>query len=161
MAIEGRGSTMAFFVGFVVCYYGTLIGAYSLLRVYVDPIWPMISRFEHRIIVALAICPVLSFVLFMITSSTLLLTSGEMGRYFMTPRKFFAIGWFAALVANFLVIHVGVRWAIDPALGTPWVGVVGIPRFNLVFFVVAPTAGFVGGAALSTLAAAIASARNE
>jgi hypothetical protein len=157
----GRGSALAFFVGFVVCYYLVLLAARSIVGSAFIRTWPMVSAFKHRIMLALVICPSLSCVLSMYISSLRLFSFGGMGRDIMTRGKFFATGWSSALLANYFAVVIALRWAIDESVGKPWMEMVGIPRFNLVFELAAPTGAFLGGCLLTLLVEEISAAQNN
>jgi hypothetical protein len=155
------GSTGAFFAGFVAGYYLVLVAAHSIFRDTVESTWPMISQFDHRIRIALALCPSISCVLGMYVSGVQHRSFRGMGRDIMTPRSSLMKGWVSALFANYFVNVVGIRWAIAQTAGRPWMETIGIPRFNFVFQFVAPTVAFIGGCLLTFVVAGILETRER
>lgn len=152
-------SFVTFLTAFVAVYAISVGCAVEVFSQLLTATWPMVASFRIRLITAMSLCPVASALVGTWAASVRLLSYGGLGRDHITRTSFFAMGWVAVIMGNYVAVSAVFGWALPSDIGSRWVDAIGVERFNFVMLLIAPTLAFAAGCAAVTLLEAIVMAQ--
>jgi hypothetical protein len=137
--------SLAFVIGYLVFFYIPIEIAVQVFDNIISDSWIILGECENRMKIILSTYPIIVLFFGLPFAGIFIRSYTAMGADRLTFSKVIIIGWTCLFVSNRVILPVIVQLFIDKEYYKPWIEAVGGVYFNVLFFLIAPTIGFIGG----------------